>query len=203
MNEKRQYKHLGARLRAERPSPSSGLIDAIVSRVPERVQHHPKASLRLALVAALAVALVTAVSAVGAVGTVSKQVSHAVSAVKHSVAPTPVPPRPPVKKPAPAGPNGAGSGGNVYKGKPQITFFQPKAACVGQMVNIHGKGFKGTTQVTFGGIPAKKFIVLNDNIIHAWVPNGFTGGRIKVFTPKGVATSDHALKLKFPGCTRT
>jgi hypothetical protein len=206
MNEKRQFKHLGARLRAERPSPSSGLISAIVSRVPERVQrHYPKASLRLALAAALAVALVTAVTAVGAVGYASHQVSHAVIAVKNSVAPTPTPPKPPVKKPTPAAPRPLGpdgSGGSQYKGKPKIDFFRPKAACVGQMVAIHGKGFKNATAVTFDGISAN-FVVLNDKIIHAWVPNGFTGGRIKVFTPKGVATSDHSLKLKYPGCNKT
>jgi hypothetical protein len=214
MNEKRQFKHLGARLRAERPSPSSGLISAIVSRVPERVTHHPRASLRLALAAALAVALVTAVTATGAVGAASKQVSHAVVAVKNSVAPTKAPPKKPAPKPSktapkPTGPDGEGGSGGIYKGKPQILFFRPKAACVGQMVVIHGKGFKpkvgGVTMVTFAGIPAKKFIVLNDKIIHAWVPAGFPddGGRIKVFTSKGVATSDHALKHKFPGCSRT
>jgi hypothetical protein len=194
MNEKRQFKHLGARLRAERPSPSSGLISAIVSRVPERVQHHPKASLRLALAAALAVALVTAVTAVGAVGTVSKQVSHAVVAVKHSVAPTRTPPRPPVRQ-APT------AAGKQYKGAPVVTGFSPKAACVGQLVVIHGTGFKGTTQVLFGGIAAK-FVVLNDSTIHAWVPHGFTGGRVTVVTKKGAGMSPHSLKLKFPGCTR-
>jgi IPT/TIG domain len=206
MNEKRQFKHLGARLRAERPSPSSGLISAIVSRVPERVQHHPKASLRLALAAALAVALVTAVTATGAVGVASKQVSHAVVAVKNSVAPTKAPPKKPAKKapakPKPAGPDGNGSGGSVYKGKPKIDFFQPKAACVGQQVTIHGKGFRFATAVTIDGISAD-FVVNNDRIIRAWVPAGFDGGRIKVFTTKGVATSDHSLKWKFPGCTRT
>lgn len=49
LSDKQEFKHLGARLRAERPTPRSGLISAIVARIRNRVQHHPKASLRFAL----------------------------------------------------------------------------------------------------------------------------------------------------------
>lgn len=191
MSDKRQFKHIGARLRAERPSPSSGLISAIVARVPERVQHHRRASLRLALVAALAVALVTAVSAVGGVSYATKQVSHAVTAVKSTVSGNSARPT-------------AVSAASQYKGAPVIFRFQPKAACVFQMVTIFGENFFGTFEVDFGGIPAKWFRVLHHgDIIKARVPEGFQDVApdfITVFTDKGMATSPNALKLKHPGC---
>ena len=164
MNEKRQFKHLGARLRAERPSPSSGLISAIVSRVPERVQHHPKASLRLALAAALAVALVTAVTATGAVGVASKQVSHAVVAVKNSVAPSKAPPKKPAAKPkAPAPkdhpckhgcPPKPGSSGKTYKNPPIIRNVRTDPqdpGCPGTILIITGDNLEFVTTVLIGG----------------------------------------------------
>jgi hypothetical protein len=86
MRDKRELEHLGARLRAERLTPSSRLISAIVGLFPDRVQRRPKAaSLRFALAAGLAVALVSAVAAVGGVGYAQKQVTHAVVAVKSTV----------------------------------------------------------------------------------------------------------------------
>jgi hypothetical protein len=191
MSDKRQFKDIGARLRAERPSPSSGLISAIIARVPERVQRHPKASLRLALASALAVALVTAVTAVGGVSYATHQVSHAVTAVKSTVS---------GKSARPT----AVSASSQYKGAPVITGFEPKAACVFQKVMIFGSNFIGTFEVDFGGIPAKMFHVQHHgDIIKAWVPDGFQDvapGFIDVFTDKGMATSPHALKLKHPGC---
>jgi hypothetical protein len=191
MSDKRQFKHIGARLRAERPSPSSGLISAIVARVPERVQRHPKASLRLALVAALAVALVTAVSAVGGVSYATKQVSHAVTAVKSTVSGNSARPT-------------AVSAASQYKGAPVIFRFEPKAACVFQVVTIFGENFLGTIEVDFGGIPAKIWSVKHHgDMIKARVPDGFQDVApdvITVITDKGSADSPHALKLKHPGC---
>jgi hypothetical protein len=63
-----------------------------------------------------------------------------------------------------------------------------------------GTNFIGTTSVLLGGISAK-FQVKNDTSLFAWVPNGFTGGRITVTTPKGTVENEHDLKVKHPGCT--
>jgi hypothetical protein len=63
-----------------------------------------------------------------------------------------------------------------------------------------GTNFIGTTSVLLGGISAK-FDVKNDTSLSAWVPKGFTGGRITVITPKGSVENEHDLKLKHPGCT--
>jgi hypothetical protein len=179
MSEKRQFKHLGARLRAERPSPSSGLISAIVARVTERVQHHPKASLRLALAAALAVALVSAVTAVGGVGYASKQVSHAVVAVKNTVSAHPT---------KTAAPSSAKSASKQYGKAPVITFVTPRGVCPGQQVTIHGDFLLGATSVTIGGVEAK-FSVKSTHVIRATVPVGFVSGPVVVTTPAGMATS--------------
>jgi long-subunit fatty acid transport protein len=186
MNEKRQFKHIGARLRAERPSPSSGLISAIVARVPERVEHRP--SLRLALAAALAVALVSAVAAVGGVGYATKQVSHAASAVKNTVSASP-------KSAVPS----ANSAASQYGKPPVIRFVTPGATCVGKQITIHGDFLTGATSVTIGGISAD-FSVKSRHVIRATVPDGFTFGPVTVTTPAGTATSPNPRKLKVKGC---
>jgi hypothetical protein len=188
MSEKREFKHLGARLRAGRPSPSSGLISVIVARVPERVQHHPKASLRLALAAALAVALVSAVTAVGGVGYATKQVSHAVSAVKNTVSAS-------SNSAAPS----AKSASAQYGKAPVIRIVTPGATCVGRQITIHGDFLLGATSVTIGGIDAQ-FSVKSRHVIRATVPDGFVGGPVTVTTPNGTATSPKDLKLKVKGC---
>lgn len=188
MNKKRQFKHLGARLRAERPSPSSGLISAIVSRVPERVQHHPKASLRLALAAALAVALVTAVTAVGAVGTVTKQVSHAVVAVKSSVAPSKAPPKKPAKKaPKPAKP---GSSGKTYKNPPRILNVRTDPhdpGCPGTVLIITGLNLQFITVVLVGGDDQKPILSQNAHHITVKLDPG-AQGKVTVIGTQGSAT---------------
>jgi len=197
MNDKRDLDNLGARLRAERLSPSSGLMNAIRGLFPARVQRHPRASLRFALAAGLAVALVSAVAAVGGVGYAKKQVTHAVVAVKSTVQSTVT-----LKPSSSARPSAPASANKQYKGAPIVTGFQPKAACPGQQITIFGQNFIGTTAVLIGGKSAK-FRVNNDHIIHAWVPNGFTGGPVTVVNKKGQGTAPHSLKLKFKGCHRT
>jgi IPT/TIG domain len=185
MSEKRQFKYLGARLRAERPSPGPGLTSAIVARIPGRVQHRPKASLRLALAAALAVALVSAVAAVGGVGYATKQVSHAASAVKNTVSASP-------KSAVPS----AKSAASQYGPPPVITHVTPGAACAGKQITIHGDFLNGPhPAVTIGGISAS-FSVKSRHVIRATVPEGFTGGSVTVTTDAGTATSPKDLKLK-------
>jgi hypothetical protein len=197
MSDKRELERLGARMRSERLTPSSRLISAIVGLFPERVQRRPKASLRFALAAGLAVALVSAVAAVGGVGYAKKQVTHAVVAVKSTVQSTVS--LKPSKSSRPAAPASASV---QYKGAPIVTGFQPKAACPGQQITIFGSNFKNVTAVLIGGHSAK-FKVNNDHIIKAWVPNGFTGGPVTVVNNKGPGTAPHSLKLKFKGCHRT
>jgi len=189
MSDQRARDELGERLRANCPAPSSGLISTIVARIPSWVHDRPRASLRLALAAALTVALVTAVAAVGGVGYASKQVTHAVRAVKTTAVPT-----------RSAGPTSVNSASDEYKGRPGIFGFQPQAACIGDRITVMGTNFIGTTSVLLGGISAK-FQVKNDTSLFAWVPNGFTGGRITVTTPKGTVENEHDLKVKHPGCT--
>src|SRR4051812_42164856 len=146
MSHKRQFKHLGARLRAERPSPSSGLISAIVGRLPERVQRHPKASFRVALAAGLAVALVSAVSAVGGVGYAKTQVTHAVVAVKSTVK------SPVTTPPSTAVPPLAKSAGKVYKPPPLIRNVrtEPDPTCFTGFLIIKGEQLGRVVLVLIG-----------------------------------------------------
>src|SRR4051794_14592161 len=146
MSHKRQFKHLGARLRAERPSPSSGLISAIVGRLPERVQRHPKASFRVALAAGLAVALVSAVSAVGGVGYAKTQVTHAVVAVKSTVKSTVT------IHPSTSVPSLAKSAGKVYKNPPLIRNVrtEPDPTCFTGLLIIKGENLAHVSIVLIG-----------------------------------------------------
>jgi hypothetical protein len=147
MSDKRQHKDLGARLRAERPSPSSGLISAIVGRMPARVQRHPKASFRIALAAGLAVALVSAVSAVGGVGYAKSQVTHAVVAVKSTVKSTVT------LHPNSAAPT-AKSASLVYKNPPIIRSVRTDPqdpGCPGTVLIIKGDNLAHVTVIWIGG----------------------------------------------------
>ncbi len=182
-------KDLGKRLRGRRPSPSSGLINEIVERIPAIAERMPKrradmprASFRLALAGALTVALASAVAAVGGVGYASKQVTNAVHAVKSTNSLVP-----------------AKSASVQYKGPPVIDGFRSKAACTGERITVFGANFLGATSVTIGGLPAR-FRVQSDERLTAWVPSGFTGGTIAVTTARGTGTSSNSLKLKHPDC---
>ncbi len=60
-----------------------------------------------------------------------------------------------------------------------ITSFTPTSGGTGNVITINGSGFTGTTNVSFGGINASTFTVVNDNVIHATVGNG-QSGEVKV-----------------------
>jgi hypothetical protein len=148
MSDKRQFKNLGARLRAERPAPSSGLISAIVGRMPARVQRHPKASFRIALAAGMAVALVSAVTAVGGVGYAKSQVTHAVVAVKSSVQSTAT------LHPSNSAPSVAKSASKTYKFPPIIRNARTNKAdpgCPGHTLQLSGDNLQFITVVLVGG----------------------------------------------------
>ncbi len=84
---------------------------------------------------------------------------------------------------------------------PVINSFSPAGAYIGDSIAITGKGFTGTTQVTFDGILSKSFVVVNDSTIEAKVPSGAATGYIKVTTPGGTATSATKLVIYVPEIT--
>ncbi len=72
---------------------------------------------------------------------------------------------------------------------PSITSFSPTSGEIDREINITGTNFTGTTAVSFGGVPAKSFTVVNDNAISAIVGVGASGD-IAITTPNGVAMAN-------------
>jgi hypothetical protein len=72
---------------------------------------------------------------------------------------------------------------------PNITNLDPSSGPVGTQVGIVGGGFAGTKKVTFGGVRATHFTVVNPTLIQAKVPTGAKTGKVGVTTPNGTATS--------------
>jgi len=58
---------------------------------------------------------------------------------------------------------------------PQITSFTPTSAATGTTVTINGDNFTGATAVSFGGVAATSFTVVDDNTITAVVGVGASG----------------------------
>ncbi len=58
---------------------------------------------------------------------------------------------------------------------PQISSFTPTSAATGTTVTINGNNFTGATAVSFGGVAATSFTVVDDNTITAVVGAGFSG----------------------------
>jgi uncharacterized repeat protein (TIGR03803 family) len=71
---------------------------------------------------------------------------------------------------------------------PFVSFVQ-RAGKVGQTAEILGQGFKGTTGVSFNGVPAG-FAFQTDTYLTATVPSGATTGNVTVTTPHGTLTSN-------------
>jgi hypothetical protein len=72
-------------------------------------------------------------------------------------------------------------------GSPGISSFTPASGRTGTSVRITGRGFGGTTSVSFGGTSADTFAILSDSVILAKVGTG-SSGAVSVTTPIGVAT---------------
>jgi len=72
---------------------------------------------------------------------------------------------------------------------PFVTFVQPTAA-VGGTAQILGQSLTGATGVTFNGVAATSFKVVNDTYMTAVVPSGATTGPVVVTTPGGALTSN-------------
>jgi uncharacterized protein (TIGR03437 family) len=60
---------------------------------------------------------------------------------------------------------------------------------VGSRVRILGSALKGTTKVTFHGVPAA-FTVISPSLITTTVPAGATTGKVKVVTRHGTLKSN-------------
>jgi uncharacterized repeat protein (TIGR03803 family) len=68
------------------------------------------------------------------------------------------------------------------------------SAKVGKTVQILGRGFTGTTAVSFNGTAAV-FHVVSNTYLTALVPNGATSGFVTVATPGGVLESNQAFSV--------
>jgi hypothetical protein len=83
----------------------------------------------------------------------------------------------------------------VLNDAPQLTAFAPAAGGKpGTLVTITGRNFTRlgvpyATAVSFGGVNAPGFTIVNDTTITVAVPANGVDGRIAVTTPSGVATS--------------
>ncbi|MFZ2782986.1 MAG: IPT/TIG domain-containing protein [Sediminibacterium sp.] len=75
----------------------------------------------------------------------------------------------------------------TVKPVPVIDSFQPISVTANEPVKITGTGFTGTTQVSFGGMPAKSFKVVSDSVIMAVVNTGASGS-ITVTNDGGTAS---------------
>ena len=69
------------------------------------------------------------------------------------------------------------------------TGFEPTTGIPGTLITIHGRYFTGATSVTFGGVAALTFTVVDDWHIQAIVPTGGLTGQIGITTPYGVVLS--------------
>jgi hypothetical protein len=86
---------------------------------------------------------------------------------------------------------------------PVITSFAPPTGNIGSSVEISGSGFTGATSVTFNGVTASAFTVVDANTIQVTVPNLATTGKIGVNTPQGSATSTDDFIVSIPVPTIT
>jgi hypothetical protein len=75
--------------------------------------------------------------------------------------------------------------GFIFIPAPIITSFTPASANVGETVTIIGSNFNNASSVSFGGYPAKSFIVLSAGTIQAILDSGNTG-YVSVVAPGGV-----------------
>ena len=86
-------------------------------------------------------------------------------------------------------PGGSASSPGKFAVLPSIMSFSPTSGPVGTDVTILGNSFTGATKVTFGGVAATSYQVINDTQVDALVPNGALTGKIAVTTPGGTGTS--------------
>ena len=73
--------------------------------------------------------------------------------------------------------------------EPYISYFSPTTAAAGTTVVIIGERFTGITSVTFGGVPASSFTVVNSTTINAVTGTGVSG-KVEVTNAYGTAMLD-------------
>jgi len=74
--------------------------------------------------------------------------------------------------------------GFTYLPPPTISSLTPISATAGTLVTITGTNFTGTTNVSFGGIPATSYTVVSETMITAVTPSGQSGS-VSVITLGG------------------
>ncbi len=81
--------------------------------------------------------------------------------------------------------------GSPLPGSPLVTSVTPSTGppTGGNTVTITGTGFTGATSVTFGGVAATSFTVVNDTTITSVVPSGSTSGAVSVIVTTGVGSN--------------
>jgi uncharacterized repeat protein (TIGR03803 family) len=84
----------------------------------------------------------------------------------------------------------------IFYVTPQIKSFTPSSSKVGTEVTITGVSLTGTTEVTFGGIPATSFSVDSNTKVTATVPEEAKTGPIAITTAGGTVTSTSSFKVK-------
>jgi hypothetical protein len=85
--------------------------------------------------------------------------------------------------------NGSYTVNQLFSLPPRITSFTPTNGPTGTTVKITGTNFLGATDVTFNGTPATSFVVTNNGVIGAVVPDGVITGPIYVTTLYGTTNS--------------
>jgi len=81
--------------------------------------------------------------------------------------------------------------GGGLPGSPTVTSVTPSTGPTtgGNTVTITGTGFTGATSVTFGGVAATSFTVVNDTTITSVVPSGSTTGAVSVIVTTMVGSN--------------
>jgi uncharacterized repeat protein (TIGR03803 family) len=95
---------------------------------------------------------------------------------------------------------GANNHGTVFAlstGLRPFVAFVRSFGMVGSTVQILGQGFKGTTAVSFNGVPAS-FVVRSATFLSAVVPTGGTTGFVTVTTPSGALNSNVPFRVVSP-----
>jgi hypothetical protein len=76
-------------------------------------------------------------------------------------------------------------------GSPTVTSVTPGTGPItgGNTVTIAGTGFTGATNVTFGGVAATSFTVVNDTTITSVVPSGSATGAVSVIVTTTIGSN--------------
>jgi len=75
----------------------------------------------------------------------------------------------------------------VHAQAPSISSFTPAVGTIGYTIVLKGSGFTGATAVSFGGVAAASFAVVDDATINAVLGTG-NSGNVVVTTPRGSST---------------